>query len=137
MTNENHERMMIRTLQHILTPSTETYSITLTTTSLESITAWALLDHIKTVATDAIITLKHELELVAITHAPRTVNDKIKINTLKISHKELVLTNKHLWNQITAIINRQNVMDTILSPLNHTVPNTVTTHPHDTDLDTS
>ena len=53
MTNENHERMMIRTLQHILTPSTETYSITLTTTSLESITAGALLDHIKTIATDA------------------------------------------------------------------------------------
>ena len=72
-------------------------SLTLTTTTLDHITAGILHAHIETVANDTITTLKHEFDLAAITDAPSVVNDKSKSTLLKNTNK-LVITNTLLRN---------------------------------------
>ena len=97
MTNEDLECLMIRALQNILPPFAEKNSLTLTTTTLDHITAGTLHAHIETVANDTITTLKHEFDLAAITDAPSAVNDKSKSTLLKNTNK-LVITNTLLRN---------------------------------------
>ena len=114
MTNEDLECLMIHTLQNMLPPFAEKNSLTLTTTTLDHITAGTLYAHIDIVANDTITTLKHEFEFTAITDAPSAVNDKIKINTLekhkqnrdykctpqKLNHRNPRTTERHGYNTL-------------------------------------